>query len=90
LRYDIIVGAGSAADERLEREPTTNSHIAGTCKMEGSSDAMTVVDLYGKVYRLDGVRLVEASIMPLLEPASINLTVLMVAEKMAAFMRQGK
>jgi choline dehydrogenase-like flavoprotein len=82
LRYDIIiVGAGSAGDEWLEREPTTDSHISGTCKMGVSSDAMTVVDLYGRAHSLDGARVVEAAIMPTLAPASIKPTVLMRGEE---------
>jgi choline dehydrogenase-like flavoprotein len=51
---------------------------------------MAVVDQYGKVYGLQGLRIVDASIMPTLVRAPINPTVLMVGERMAALIRQGK
>ena len=87
---DTDLVSDAALDEWLQREVTTYSHISGTCKMGPSSDAMAVVDQYGKVHGLDGVRVVDASIMPTLVRAPINPTVLMMAERIAAFIRQGK
>jgi choline dehydrogenase len=87
---DTDLLSDAAFDEWLQREVTTYSHISGTCKMGPGSDAMAVVDQYGKVHGLEGVRVVDASIMPTLVRAPINPTVLMVAERMASFMRQGK
>jgi choline dehydrogenase len=74
----------------LLRQVTTYSHISGTCKMGPGSDAMAVVDQYGKVHGLDGLRVVDASIMPTLVRAPINPTVLMMGERIAALIRQGK
>jgi choline dehydrogenase len=51
---------------------------------------MAVVDQYGKVHGLEGLRVADASIMPDLVRAPINPTVLMLAERIAAFIRQGK
>jgi choline dehydrogenase len=51
---------------------------------------MAVVDQYGKVHGLEGLRIVDASIMPNLVRAPINPTVLMLGERLAALMRQGK
>jgi choline dehydrogenase-like flavoprotein len=48
------------------------------------------VDQYGKVHGLEGVRVVDASIMPTLVRAPINPTVLMMAERMATLVSQGK
>jgi choline dehydrogenase-like flavoprotein len=79
-----------ALDEWLLRQVTTYSHISGTCKMGPGSDPLAVVDQYGKVHGLDGLRVVDASIMPTLVRAPINPTVLMIGERMAAFIRQGK
>jgi choline dehydrogenase len=87
---DTDLVSDAALDEWLQREVTTYSHISGTCKMGPSSDAMAVVDQYGKVHGLDGLRVVDASIMPTLVRAPINPTVLMMAERIAAFIRQGK
>jgi choline dehydrogenase len=77
-------------DQWLLRQVTTYSHISGTCKMGPSSDAMAVVDQYGKVHGLQGLRIVDASIMPTLVRAPINPTVLMMGERIAACIRQGK
>jgi choline dehydrogenase-like flavoprotein len=51
---------------------------------------MAVVDQDGKVYGLEGLRVVDASIMPTLVRAPINPTVLMIGERIAALMRLGR
>jgi choline dehydrogenase len=51
---------------------------------------MAVVDQYSKVHGLEGLRVVDAAIMPSLVHAPINPTVLMMAERMAALIRQGR
>jgi choline dehydrogenase len=84
------LASDAALDAWLLRQATTYSHISGTCKMGSGSDAMAVVDQYGKVHGLEGLRIVDASIMPNLVRAPINPTVLMMAERMAALIRQGK
>jgi choline dehydrogenase len=87
---DADLASDDALDEWLQREVTTYSHISGTCKMGPGSDAMAVVDQYGKVHGMDGLRVVDASIMPTLVRAPINPTVLMIGEKIAALIRQGR
>ncbi len=84
------LASDAALDAWLLRQATTYSHISGTCKMGPGSDAMAVVDQYGKVHGLEGLRIVDASIMPNLVRAPINPTVLMMGERMAALMRQGQ
>jgi choline dehydrogenase len=49
---------------------------------------MAVVDQYGKVYGLEGLRVADASIMPDLVRAAINPTVLMMGERLADFVLQ--
>jgi choline dehydrogenase len=84
------IASDAALDAWLLRQVTTYSHICGTCKMGPGSDAMAVVDQYGKVHGLEGLRVVDAAIMPDLVRAPINPTVVMMGERMAALMRQGK
>jgi choline dehydrogenase-like flavoprotein len=86
---DADLTSDGALDDWLLREVTTYSHICGTCKMGPASDAAAVVDQYGRVHGLEGLRVVDASIMPTLVRAPINPTVLMMAERIAAFIRQG-
>ena len=78
-----------ALDAWMLREAATFSHISGTCKMGPSSDPMAVVDQYGRVYGLEGLRVVDASIMPDLVSAPINPAVLMIGERIVDLLRQG-
>jgi choline dehydrogenase-like flavoprotein len=84
------VASDAALDAWLLRQGTTYSHISGTCKMGPGTDPMAVVDQYGKVHGLEGLRIIDASIMPNLVRAPINPTVVMMGERLAALMRQGK
>jgi choline dehydrogenase len=64
-------------------------HPVGTCKMGPSSDPMAVVDQYGRVHGLDGLRVADASIMPNLPRANTNLSAIMIGERMADLIRAG-
>ena len=44
---------------------------------------MAVVDQYGRVYGVDGLRVIDASIMPDTVRANLNLTVIAMAERAA-------
>ncbi|MBS29296.1 MAG: hypothetical protein CL566_10315 [Alphaproteobacteria bacterium] len=62
------------------------AHHAGTCRMGAADDPMSVVDSSGRVRGVDGLRVVDASIMPVVPRGNTNLPTLMVAEKIAAAM----
>jgi choline dehydrogenase-like flavoprotein len=87
---DADLASDDALDTWLRGQVSTYSHICGTCKMGPASDPMAVVDQYGKVHGLEGVRVVDAAIMPNLVRAPINPTVTMMGERLAALIRQGK
>ena len=72
-----------ALDEWLLREATTYSHISCTCHMGPADDQLAVVNQFGQVYGLQGLRIVDASIMPDLVRAPINPAVIMLAERIA-------
>ncbi|MFN8637554.1 MAG: GMC family oxidoreductase N-terminal domain-containing protein [Chloroflexota bacterium] len=86
---DAELASDDALDEFLLREVTTGQHIVGTCKMGPASDAMAVVDQYGKVHGLDGVRVADASIMPDCPRANTNVSSMMIGERIADFIRRG-
>ncbi|RPJ36786.1 MAG: dehydrogenase, partial [Chloroflexi bacterium] len=61
-------------------------HPVSTCKMGKADDPSAVVDPQGRVYGLENLRVVDASILPSIPSAPTNLTTLMVAERCAAWM----
>ena len=61
----------------------------GTCKMGRASDSMAVVGRYGKVRGSEGLRVVDASIMPNCIRANTNVTTMMIGERVADFIRTG-
>ena len=87
---DGDLASDDALDQWLLREATTYSHISCTCRMGPSADPMAVVDQFGKVHGMEGLRIVDASIMPDLVRAPINPAVIMVAERVADFIRFGR
>jgi choline dehydrogenase len=58
-------------------------HPVGTAKMGSSSDGMAVVDSRCRVHGLDGLRVVDASVMPNIPSAPTNLCCIMLAERVA-------
>ncbi|KAI4118243.1 MAG: hypothetical protein LQ345_001662 [Seirophora villosa] len=71
-------------------------HAAGTCKMgkagdeKEGGDGMAVVDPEGRVYGVKGLRVVDASVFPLLPPGHPQATIYALAEKIADAILSGK
>jgi choline dehydrogenase len=69
----------------IRRAADTIFHPVGTCRMGGGTDA--VVDSVLRVRGVDGVRVADASIMPVVVNTQTNAACLMIGERAAEFLR---
>ncbi len=83
-----------ASDEELNawlrRNSGTSHHISGTCKMGPDSDPIAVVDQHLKVKGVQGLRVADASVMPDCIRANTNATTIMIGEKVADYIKDGR
>jgi len=82
---ELSPGAEVQSDAELDafvrEHAETAFHPSCSCKM--GEDAMAVVDGQGRVHGIEGLRVVDASIMPLITTGNLNAPTIMMAEKIA-------
>jgi choline dehydrogenase len=86
LELEIIPG-DAVGDDQLADAIASNlasyGHPAATAPMGGPQDPWAVVDSRGAVKGIDGLRVVDASIMPIVVSVALNPTTIMMAERIA-------
>ena len=65
----------------------TQFHPCGTARMGPANDPMAVVDQHCNIRSVENLRVVDASIMPTISRANINLTSIMIGEHVSDWMR---
>ena len=86
---DETLSDDAALDAWMQGNSGIAGHTSVTCRMGPASDAMAVVDQYCRVHGLEGLRVIDASVMPDITRANTNATTIMIAERSADLIKQG-
>jgi choline dehydrogenase len=88
---EIKPGADCVSDEGLDafvRDHVESAyHPSGTCKMGSPADSLAVVDPQTRVIGVEGLRVVDSSIMPSITNGNLNAPTIMIGEKAADMIR---
>ena len=91
---ELKPGVQHQSDEELARLAgdiaNTIFHPVGTVKMGQMDDPSAVLDPHLRVKGVQGLRVVDASVMPTITSGNTNAPTLMIAEKAAAWIREGR
>jgi 5-(hydroxymethyl)furfural/furfural oxidase len=84
--FDQVMADDEAMEAFVRKAAIGVWHASCSCRMGRPDDPMAVVDTEGRVKGIQGLRVVDASIFPVVPCANTNLPTLMTAEKIAETM----
>ena len=88
LLIDLLAD-DAALDAHVRENAFGQWHACGTCRIGSADDRGAVVAPQScRVHGIDGLRVVDASVMPIVPRANTNLTVMMIADHMASAIAQ--
>jgi choline dehydrogenase len=87
LLSEETVGSDDALAAYVRATVSTQFHPCGTVRMGPPGDAMAVLDQHCRLSTIPNLRVVDASIMPTIPRANINLTCIMIGEHVSDWMR---
>jgi len=79
---------GRELEEYVRKTAITYHHQVGTCKMGIDQDA--VVDPRLRVHGVDGLRVADASIMPMVTTGNTNAPSVMIGERVSDFITEAR
>jgi choline dehydrogenase len=85
VETEVFPGAGVQTDDEwldfARRSGNSSYHLIGSCHMGPKTDPTAVVDARLRVHGLDGLYVIDASVMPTVPSANTYAATLMIAEK---------
>lgn len=87
MLYPFDANNPAQVENFLRDHSDTEYHPVGTCKMGPAHDPLAVVDSELRVHGLQGLRVIDASVMPHLVSGNTNAPTIMIAEKGVDFIR---
>jgi 5-(hydroxymethyl)furfural/furfural oxidase len=81
--FDQVMTDDEALEAFVKKAAIGVWHASCTCRMGRADDPMSVVDTQGRVKGVQGLRVVDASIFPIVPCANTNFPTLMTAEKIS-------
>ncbi|MBT6093882.1 MAG: choline dehydrogenase [Rhodospirillaceae bacterium] len=89
--YETFPGDAVQSDDEwldaIKGRGTTVYHLMGTCRMGPVTDPTAVVDDELRVHGVQGLRVVDASVMPMMPSGNLNASTIMIAEKASDMIR---
>ena len=82
-----LLADDAALDEYMHAAVAGTWHASGSCRMGRADDPLAVTDPHGRVHKVPGLRVCDASLMPTVPCANTNIPTIMMAERIADLMK---